>query len=128
MATHTPGSAPEQFGQSLQYGAPVISVGSGDIIVQSGTHSQEGDLREFKDENGNVCTLLRVGDFERFTFTGLLSADVTDLKKGELFTLAVGSKSYKVRVETWSVAWANEDAKRVSITARTYPSIDTASI
>lgn len=123
---HTPGTAATQYGVQVEYGAPTISVGSGDIIVQSGSHSKEGELKEYKDENGNVCTIVRVGDYDQFQFEGIVAADVTDKKKGEAITLVWGETTYQLRVSSWTVNWSNEDAKKISVSARTYPSVEAA--
>lgn len=123
MATNHPGPAPEQFGIELQYGCPVVDLGSGDCICQSFSLTQAADLKEYKDENGNVCTLVQVGPHEEFTMDLLVATGTTAKKPGESFTFSFGGTSYTARVQTWQESWSNEDVTKVNITARTYPSI-----
>ena len=97
--------------------------------LQSCTKTQAGELKEYNDEAGETAVLVLKGDHREFSIDGLIDKDLPDQKQGTLFTLVLTmpdgtSKTYKPRVQTWQRSFANEDAAKVSMTARTYPAID----
>lgn len=117
-------------GTEVVYGAPRISFGeAGEFICQSCTKTQAGELKEYNDEAGETAVLVLKGDHREFSIDGLIDKNLPDQKQGTLFTLVLTmpdgtSKTYKPRVQTWQRSFANEDAAKVSMTARTYPAID----
>lgn len=104
-------------GAELQFGVGTIS----GMVAQSKTASAGGELREYRDENGNVFSLYLYDDHEQISFEGLLKAsDAATLKKKGA-TITVDSVTYYI--SEYQVQYTNNDVSKVSGTARTYPDI-----
>ena len=117
-------------GVELVYGAPKITFDTGTFICQSCSKTQAGEIKEYNDEAGDTVVIVRKGDHREFSIEGLIDASVADKKQGEQFTLVLTlpdgtTQTYKPRVTSWQRSYGNEDVAKVSISARTYPKIDT---
>ena len=120
------------IGTEVVFGAPRISfgaTGAGEFICQSCTKTQAGEIKEYNDEAGETAVLVLKGDHREFSIDGLIDKNLADQKQGTQFTLTLTlpdgtTATYKPRVQTWQRSYSNEDAAKVSITARTYPAID----
>ena len=99
-------------GTALKFGAPEVSVG----INQSGTTTAGGDLRVYKDHNGNDISIYLNDDHTEATFDALLEASATMKKIGDEFSIGDVSG----RITAWTINWSNEEVARVSGTIRTY--------
>lgn len=117
-------------GTEVVFGSPVISFGAtGEFICQSCTKTQGGEIKEYNDESGDTAVLVLKGDHREFSIDGLIDKNLPDKKQGTQFTLTLTlpdgtTATYKPRVQTWQRSYSNEDAAKVSMTARTYPAID----
>ena len=95
------------------------------IVAQSVTQTAGGELREYRDEDGDVMSLYLYDGHDQISFEGLLkSSDAATLAtKGS--TLSVDSTTYYVT--DYSVQFTNNDVSKVSGSARTYPDISSGS-
>ena len=104
-------------GTELSFGVGTIS----GMVAQSKTTSSGGELREYRDESGNVFSVYLFDDHEQVSFEGLLkSSDAATLKKKGA-TITVDSTTYYVT--DFQVQFSNNDVAKVSGSARTYPDI-----
>ena len=117
-------------GTEVVFGAPKISFGAtGEFICQSCSKTQAGELKEYNDEAGETAVIVMKGDHREFSIDGLIDKNLPDQKQGTQFTLVLtlpdGTKAtYKPRVASWQRSYSNEEVAKVSMTARTYPAID----
>lgn len=129
--TKTNGMMFSPEGVELVYGAPKITLpGGGTFVCQSCSKTQAGEIKEYNDEAGDTLVVVRKGDHREFSIEGLIDASVKDVKQGEQFELVLTlpdgtTATYKPRVTSWQRSYGNEDVAKVSISARTYPKIDT---
>ncbi len=94
-------------------------------MIQTITHSKGGSIKEYKDYQGDTKTLVISDKHDAVTITAICLANADIPEYGEEVTLALAdSSSLKVRVQSAQVDWNNEDAARITITGRTYPSIE----
>lgn len=104
-------------GAELQFGVGTIS----GMVAQSKTASAGGELREYRDESGNVFSVYLFDDHEQISFEGLLKAsDAATLKKKGA-TITIDSVTFYIT--DYQVQFTNNDVSKVSGTARTYPDI-----
>lgn len=103
----------KKLGATLQTG--VTDSGISGVHEQTGGHSAGGELQTFYDKDGNEISVYIFDDHTEYRWTAIMESTVTDKKKGEPIT--VGSAS--CYVQEWDVTEANNDVKRVNITART---------
>ena len=116
-------------GLTVKYGAPTVNLGSGEVICTSCSKTQAGEIKEYNDEAGDTVALVRKGDHREFSLECIIVGSVSAKKQGEQFTLTLKesdgtTRTYRPRVTAWNEQWSNEDASKVSVTARTYPKID----
>ena len=88
------------------------------MVAQNGSRSAGGELKVFKDEDGNVMTLYVDDEHSEVSFEGLLKGGETVAHKkiGDAFT-ACGVTGY---ITAWTVSWTHDDASKVSGTRRDY--------
>lgn len=103
----------KKLGATLQTG--VTASGISGVHEQTGGHSAGGELQTFYDKDGNEISVYIFDDHTEYRWTAIMESTVTDKKKGDPIT--VGSAS--CYVQEWEVTEANNDVKRVNITART---------
>ena len=103
----------KKLGATLQTG--VTASGVSGVHEQTGGHSAGGELQTFYDKDGNEVSVYIFDDHTEYRWTAIMESAVTDKKKGD--TLTVGTAT--CYVEEWEVTEANNDVKRVNITART---------
>ena len=104
-------------GAELSFGVGTIS----GMVAQSKTTSSGGELREYRDEDGNVFSVYLFDDHEQVSFEGLLkSSDAATLKKKGA-TITIDSVTYYI--SEYQVQFTNNDVSKVSGSARTYPDI-----
>ena len=116
-------------GVELKYGAPVVDFGTGypQVICTSCSITQAGELKEYKDEAGDVVTLVQIGAHEEFSmelYVANSEGTTSTPKQGDLFTFTIAGTTHKARVQSWQESWSNEDVTKVSMSARTYPMVD----
>ncbi len=103
----------KKLGATLQTG--VTASGISGVHEQTGGHSAGGELKSFYDKDGNEISVYLFDDHTEYRWTAIMESTVADKKKGDPIT--VGSSSGYVL--EWEVTEANNDVKRVNITART---------
>ena len=103
----------KKLGATLQTG--VTASGITGVHEQTGGHSAGGELQTFYDKDGNEISVYLFDDHTEYRWTAIMESTVADKKKGDPIT--VGSST--CYVQEWEVTEANNDVKRVNITART---------
>ena len=99
-------------GKVLRFGVPNVT----GCIAQNATNVSGGELRVYKDENGNDISLYVFDKHKEATFDGLLEADQALKEIGDEITIG----EVTGRITAWQVQWHNEEVARVSGTIRTY--------
>lgn len=102
----------KKLGKTLQTG--VTASGITGIHEQTGGHSAGGELQTFYDKDGNEISVYLFDDHTEYRWTAIMESTVADKKKGDPIT--IGSDTGYVMA--WEVTEANNDVKRVNITAR----------
>ncbi len=100
------------IGTQVTWGADDSGVG----IVQSGTVTNGAQTKEFRAIDGEVAALVVYDKHTEITIDAILTADTTPPEIGSTFT--VGSKTFYCTSS--QIAWSNEDAKKITISGRTY--------
>ena len=97
------------------------------MVAQNVTKTAGGELREYRDEDGNVFSLYLYDGHEQISFEGLLkAADADALKtKGSTIVIGEGAGAVTYYITDYSVQFTNNDVSKVSGSARTYPDIVT---
>jgi len=103
----------KKLGATLQTG--VTASGITGVIEQTGGHSAGGELQTFYDKDGNEVSVYIYDDHTEYRWTALMESTVADKKKGDPITVG----STQCYVTEWEVTEANNDVKRVNISART---------
>ena len=103
----------KKAGTALQFGVQPVT----GCVAQSGSTSAGGELKTYRDENGNYLALYLDDDHTEVSFEGILKAgQAANKKKGDLFQ-AFGVTGY---LTDWKVQWANDDVAKVSGSLRDY--------
>lgn len=95
------------------------------MVAQSVTKTAGGEIREYRDEDGNVFSLYLYDDHEQISFEGLLKATDAETLKSKGSTIVIDSTTYYIT--DYSVQFTNNDVSKVSGSARTYPDIASGS-
>ncbi len=96
-------------------------------MIQSITHSKGGNVKEYKDWQGDTKTLVISDKHDLLSIMAICLSSVTLPEYGEKVTVTLKSGSFQIYVQSAQVDWNNEDAARVTISGRTYPSVGGAS-
>lgn len=99
-------------GTALRFGVPETE----GCIAQSGSKTAGGELKVYKDENGNDISLYLNDEHTQATVDGLLTADQAAKSIGDQVTIC-GVTGY---VTAWTIQWQNEEVARVNGSIRTY--------
>ena len=103
----------KKAGTALQFGVQPVT----GCVAQSGSTSAGGELKTYRDENGNYLALYLDDDHTEVSFEGILKVGQTANKKiGDQFT-ALGVSGY---LTAWQVQWTNNDVAKVSGSLRDY--------
>lgn len=103
----------KKAGTALQFGVPQVS----GCVAQSGSTSAGGELKTYRDENGNYLALYLDDDHTEVSFDGILkTGQVANKKIGDQFT-AFNVRGY---LTAWQVQWSNDDVAKVSGSLRDY--------
>lgn len=103
----------KKAGTSLQFGIQSVS----GCVAQSGSVAAGGELKTYRDENGNYLALYLDDDHKEVRFEGILKAgQAADKKIGDQFS-ALGVSGY---LTAWEVQWTNNDVAKVSGSLRNY--------
>ena len=103
----------KKAGTALQFGVQTVT----GCVAQSGSTSAGGELKTYRDENGNYLALYLDDEHTEVSFEGILKAgQAANKKKGDRFT-ALGVSGY---LTDWKVQWANDDVAKVSGSLRDY--------
>lgn len=105
------------LGTNLQTG--VTASGISGIHEQSATKSAAGELKAYKDRNGNDISVYVSDRHVEYSFEAILEASVTDKQIGDRVTVA----GITGVVTKWDVTESNDDVKKVSVGIRNYPGL-----
>lgn len=103
----------KKLGTTLQTG--VTASGVSGVHEQTGGNSAGGELQTFYDKDGNEISVYIFDDHTEYRWTALMESSVVNKKKGDPITVGT-TQCY---VLEWEVSEANNDLKRVNISART---------
>jgi len=107
----------KSLGKALQTG--VTASGISGVHEQSSTNSASGELKTYKDKNGNVISVYVTDRHKEYSFEAILESTVQDKNVGD--TTTVGGITGVIT--KWDVTESNEDVKKVSVGIRTFPDI-----
>jgi len=102
------------LGTALQTG--VTASGISGVHEQSATKSQAGELKTYKDKDGQTISVYAVDRHLEYSFEALIASSVSDKQIGDRTTVA----GITGVVTKWDVTESNEDVKKVSIGIRTF--------
>lgn len=111
----------KKAGTELKTGCLTLS----GMVAQTVTKTAGGELREYRDEDGDVFSLYLYDDHEQISFEGLLKSTDADALKTKGSTIVIDSTTYYIT--DYSVQFTNNDVSKVSGSARTYPDISSGS-
>ena len=140
MAMNTLPGGQYYAGYALPYGIGTdakgtLTVGSTVILPTSLSANVDGEVKEYKGPTGQVITLIVPRQFVTISGDGWIvgaNAALSAVKKGEGVTITGGALDAlglseealgKLRLETISAQFANEDVAKVSFTIKEYPEI-----
>lgn len=111
----------KKAGTELKAGCLTLS----GMVAQTVTKTAGGELREYRDEDGDVFSLYLYDGHDQISFEGLLkSTDADALKaKGSTIVVTEGQSTVTYYITDYSVQFTNNDVSKVSGSARTYPDI-----
>ena len=109
----------KKAGTDLLHGIDEVS----GMIAQSGSTAAAGELKTYKDEDGNYISLYLVDGHTEVEFEGLLEASAAEHELGDTFT-AFGVSG---RLTKWQIQWSNDDVAKVSGALRDFEGLDTSS-
>lgn len=107
----------KKIGKTLQTG--VDASGIGGVHEQSSTKSAAGELKVYKDRNGNDISVYLVDKHTEYSFEAILESSVPDKDIGDSVTL----NGITGVVTKWDKTAQNDDVKKVSVGIRTFPDI-----
>lgn len=110
-------SMQKKLGATLQTG--VTASGISGVHEQSSTKSSAGELKVYKDKDGNDISVYVVDKHKEYSIEAILQSSVSDKDIGDTVTIA----GITGVVTKWDVSESNEDVKKVSIGIRTFPDI-----
>lgn len=103
----------KKAGTALQFGVKPVS----GCVAQDGSVAAGGELKTYRDENGNYLALYLDDDHSEVKFNGILKVgQAANKKKGDRFE-ALGVSGY---LSDWQVDWSNNDVAKVSGSLRDY--------
>lgn len=105
------------LGKDLQTG--VTASGITGVHEQSATKSAAGELKVYKDKDGNDISVYVTDSHKEYSFEAILESTVEDKEIGDTTTVA----GITGVVTKWDVTESNEDVKKVSVGIRTFPDI-----
>ena len=94
------------------------------MVAQTATASAGGELREYRNEDGEVFALYLYDGHEQIAFEGLLRASDAQTLQAKGSTIVVDTVTYYI--QEYQVQFTNNDVSKVSGSARTYPDLASA--
>lgn len=86
-------------------------------IAQSGSKAAAGEIRVYRNEEGQVFSIYKVdAGSKTVQFEGLLAASATLPKKGD--TIEIDDKTYYV--DSAELVYQSDEAKKIRVTAKLY--------
>lgn len=122
----------KQYGTELEYGLGAeerfVEVGGRSVLAQSASVSDDTEVKEYKNNAGQACTLVVPERRQSVQIDGLMKKGETDNppEKGAevsgVDSLGVNGLLTGVtwRLDSFSVSWSNEDVAKVSMTVKSY--------
>ena len=105
------------LGKDLATG--VTETGISGVHEQSSTKSAKGELKTYKDKDGNDISVYSTDKHDEYSFEALIETSVTDKAIGETTTIA----GVTGVITQWDVVEKNDDVKLVRGGIRTFPDI-----
>lgn len=103
----------KKAGSNLEFGIQSVQ----DCVAQSGSRTAGGELKTYRDEQGNYLALYLDDDHTEIQFEGILrQGQAANKKKGDKLTV-FGISGY---ITDWKVQWQNDDVAKVSGSLRDY--------
>lgn len=103
----------KKAGSNLEFGIASVQ----DCVAQSGSRTAGGELKTYRDEQGNYLALYLDDDHTVIQFEGILKqGQASNKKKGDKLTV-FGISGY---ITEWRVQWQNDDVAKVSGSLRDY--------
>ncbi len=102
-----------------QLATGVTSSGLTGVHEQSSTKSSVGELKVYKDKSGTDISVYVNDEHKEQSFECLIESTVQDKKVGDTITLGTVTGV----VTKYDVIESNEDVKKISVTVRTFPDI-----
>lgn len=121
-----------QQGTELEYGLGAseqfVEVGGRSILAQSASVSDDTEMKEYRNNAGQICTLVIPERRQTVSIEGLMKkgeADNPPEKGSEVSgvdSLGVNGLLTNVtwRLDSFSVSWSNEDVAKVSMSVKSY--------
>ena len=97
----------------------VTATGIDGIHEQSATKSAKGELKTYKDKDGNDIAVYATDKHNEYSFEALLESSVADKEVGD--TTTIGGVTGVIT--QWDIVEKNDDVKLVRGAIRTYPDI-----
>jgi len=106
-------------GVDLDFG--VRSSGIDNVLEQSANVKKLGELKEYKDKDGNTVSVYKTADCQRqeITFEVILKQGGQDYTVGQEATIG----GITGLVSAFEITESNEEAKKARVTVRTYPDV-----
>lgn len=111
----------KKLGKALQTG--VTGSGIAGLHEQTGNNSAGGELKIYRDKDGNTLSVYAADVHKVYSWTALIEADVPDKEIGDPISLVVGNNTIQACVTQWEVTEQNDEVKRVNIGIRTFPDL-----
>ena len=107
------------LGTQLQAG---VSLAYGGVEMQSATETAAGELKLYRDANGEICSVYAVdGDETECTFEGLLkTSGYTAKDVGDSVSISGAQGSGSWVVSAWEEVYSNDEVTKVRGTAHSY--------
>jgi len=107
----------KKLGTQLQTG--VTATGINGVHEQSATKSAAGELKVYKDKDGNDISVYVVDKHTEYSFEAILASSVPDKAIGD--QSAIGGVTGVIT--KWDIIESNDDVKKVSGGIRTFPGL-----
>ena len=107
----------KKLGKELSTG--VTATGLSGIHEQSATKSSKGEIKVYKDKDGNDISVYVTDKHDEYSFEALIESSVEDKEVGDQATIG----GVTGVITQWDVVEKNDDVKLVRGAIRTFPDI-----
>lgn len=117
-------TTPTTKGKQIIYGAGDSAISIANLLIQSVSKTVSAETQIYKDETGTDCSMVIANPYEECTIEAIAQANYTLPAIGD--TVSITGLAGTWYCTACSVNWSNTDAKRISLTVRTFPGITSA--